>query len=81
MTEKIVHSFIVALEWRIFAFVITNLFLWITTGSFWTAAGLALILQVILFFAYTLWYFWRQELHMPFFPQFKLSKKQKRQVL
>lgn len=61
MREKFLHSLYASLEWRLVAYVITNAFLWLTTGSFWKAAGLALILQAILFVAYTLWYFVRHE--------------------
>lgn len=68
MTSKIVNSFLVSLEWRVIAFFITEIFLWITTGHFWAATGLALLLQAILFVAYTTWYFFRQELRMPLFP-------------
>lgn len=66
MREKIIHSLYASLEWRIIAFVVTNVFLWSTTGSFWKAAGLALILQSILFVAHTLWYFLRHELDLSF---------------
>ena len=68
MTTKIAHSFLVSLEWRIIAFFITEVFLWATTGHFWQATVLALLLQLILFVAYTFWYFFRQELHMPLLP-------------
>jgi hypothetical protein len=67
----------VSLEWRFFAFVITNIFLWVTTGEFWKAAGLALALQIILFVAYVIWHFFRNELHMPLFPE-RLTRKVKR---
>lgn len=60
--SKFAHTLLISLEWRIIAFVITNIFLWITTGSFWTATGWAFILQVILFVAYTAWHFFRCEL-------------------
>lgn len=68
MANKIVNSFLVSLEWRIIAFFITEMFLWATTGHFWKATGLALMLQAILFVTYTFWYFFRHELHMPLFP-------------
>ena len=68
MRRKLLHSVYASLEWRAIAYVITNIFLWITTGSFWAATGLALILQVILLFSHTLWYFWRRELQLPLFP-------------
>lgn len=61
MREKLVHSLYASIEWRLIAFVVTNLFLWATTGSFWKAAGLAVLLQVILFFIHTFWYFVRHE--------------------
>ncbi len=63
-----------SLEWRVFAFVITNIFLWITTGEFWTAAGLALMLQIILFVAYVIWHYFRNELHVPLIPS-RLSRR------
>jgi len=68
MANKIVHSFMVSIEWRLIAFFITEVFLWATTGHFWKATVLAFALQVILFFSYTIWYFFRQELRMPLFP-------------
>ena len=57
------HTLLVSLEWRLIAFFITNIFLWVTTGSFWTATGLAFALQLILFVSYTVWHFFRCELH------------------
>lgn len=80
MKEKVLHSLYTSLEWRFFAFVITNLFLWVTTGSFWTATGLALLLQIILFISYTFWYLWRCELHLPLFPQVFSQKKERPRV-
>lgn len=62
MREKILHSLLVSLEWRVYALIITNIFLWVTTGSFWVATGLAFLLQAILFVAYTVWFFLRHEL-------------------
>lgn len=62
MREKILHSLLVSLEWRIIAFFITNIFFWFNTGSFWVATGLAFLLQTILFIAYTLWFFLRHEI-------------------
>jgi hypothetical protein len=62
MREKMLHTFLVSLEWRLIALVITNIFFWITTKQFWTAAGLALLLQVILFACYLVWHFVRVEL-------------------
>jgi hypothetical protein len=68
MKGRVMRSVMVSLEWRVFAFIITNIFLWITTGEFWTAAGLALTLQIILFVAYVIWHFLRNELHVPLVP-------------
>lgn len=62
MKDKMLHSLVVSLEWRAIAFVITNIFLWATTHSFWVATGLAFVLQVILFVAYTIWFFFRHEI-------------------
>lgn len=58
----------VSIEWRVIAFFVTEIFLWTTTGHFWQATVLTFILQLILFFVYTFWYFFRHELHMPLFP-------------
>ena len=75
MATKFLDSFYASLEWRFFAFIITNIFFWVTTESFWHATGLALLLQVILFVFHTLWFFWRRELHMPLFPHRRKRKK------
>lgn len=61
MREKFLHSLYASVEWRFIAFLITNAFFWFTTGSFWKAAGLALILQIVLFVVHTFWYFVRHE--------------------
>lgn len=61
MKQKLLHSLYVSLEWRAIAFVVTNLFLWATTGDFWHATALALILQAVLFVVHFGWYFLRQE--------------------
>lgn len=68
MREKFMHTLLVSLEWRVIALVITNIFFWITTRHFWTAAGLALLLQFILFVSYLIWHFVRVELKLPLFP-------------
>ncbi|HCM43610.1 TPA: hypothetical protein DIS55_01500 [Candidatus Kaiserbacteria bacterium] len=70
MRNRVVRSFLVSLEWRAIAFVITNVFFWITTGHFWKAAGLALLLQLILFVAYLIWHLCRNELGTPPIPSF-----------
>lgn len=74
MKERMLRSLLVSLEWRVFAFIITNVFLWVTTGEFWKAAGLALTLQIILFAAYVIWHYFRNEMHVPLFP-FSLRKR------
>ncbi len=61
MREKLLHSLYASLEWRVIALVITNLFFWATTHSFWKATGLAFLLQAILWVAYLIWHFIRQE--------------------
>lgn len=68
MKGRVLRSVLISLEWRVFAFIITNIFLWITTGEFWTAAGLALMLQLILFVAYVIWHYFRNELQVPLLP-------------
>lgn len=75
MREKMLHTLLVSLEWRLVAFVITNLFLWVTTGQFWKAAGLAFLLQIILFVCYLAWHFVRVELSLPLFPGIARSSK------
>lgn len=77
MKERMVRSLLISLEWRAFAFVITNIFFWITTGHFWKAAGLAFTLQVILFAAYVLWHYFRNEMHVPLVPLFLTRNIQK----
>lgn len=73
MYSKLVRSIRVSLEWRVFAFIITNIFFWVTTGHFWEAAGLALTLQIILFAAYVLWHLVRHEMQAPLLPSFLTS--------
>lgn len=79
MREKVFHSLFASLEWRVIAFIITNIFFWITTDSFWTATGLALILQSILFIAHTTWFFLRHELGLHGFWGVDRGVAQKRQ--
>lgn len=73
------RSLMVSLEWRLFAFVITNIFFWITTGHFWKAAGLAFTLQVILFIAYVIWHYFRNEMQVPLVPTLLSDWIKKRQ--
>ena len=61
MQERFFHALFVSIEWRIVAFVVTNIFFWFTTHSLGKATGLALFLQLILFVVYTAWYFVRVE--------------------
>jgi hypothetical protein len=61
MKQRIVRSFVSSIEWRLIAFVITNLFLWFTSGEFWQATILALELQVILLVASFFWFLFRHE--------------------
>jgi len=67
MRTKVINSFLVSIEWRVIAFVITNIFLWVSTGDFWKATGLALVLQLVLFIVYVAWHFYRHELQKSFF--------------
>lgn len=62
MASRFLHSLYASIEWRIIAFLITNVFFWITTGSLVKATGLALALHLILFVAHTFWYFVHHEL-------------------
>lgn len=50
-----------SLEWRLYAFVITSGFLWVTTGELVLAAVQALGLQAVLFVGHTIWYYLRSE--------------------
>ena len=59
MGKELLKSFLFSLEWRAYAFTITTLFLWATTGHFAFAVGQALGLQIILLFAHSLWYYFR----------------------
>lgn len=61
MVRKIWSSVLFSLEWRIYAFAITSLFLWATTGHLASAAAQALGLQIVLFIGQTIWYYFRQE--------------------
>lgn len=78
MRKKIIRSLRASIEWRIFAFVITNIFFWVTTGHFWQAAGLALTLQIILFLAYVIWHLVRNEMHAPLIPSFLNGRSKRR---
>ncbi len=59
MAREILKSFLFSLEWRVYAFIITTLYLWITTGYLAFAALQALGLQVLLLIGHTLWYYFR----------------------
>ncbi len=61
MREKILNSILVSLEWRLYAFIITGLFLWATTGHLAFAAVQALGLHIMLFVGHTVWYYFRSE--------------------
>jgi hypothetical protein len=61
MREKLVKSVLFSLEWRLYAYIITILFLWATTGRLAFSAVQALGLQVVLFIGNTTWYYFRQE--------------------
>ena len=50
-----------SLEWRVYAYIITILFLWATTGRLAFSAVQALGLQVVLLIGNTTWYYFRQE--------------------
>ncbi len=60
MKQRLMKSLTVSLEWRVFAFIITELFFWATTGHLWQATILAIELQLILLVAHFGWYFVRQ---------------------
>jgi hypothetical protein len=60
MKERLMKSLAVSVEWRIIAFLITNIFLWLVTGEFWQSTVMALGLQAVLFFAHFGWYFIRE---------------------
>jgi len=65
MKQRLMKSLMVSIEWRVIAYIITNLFFWFITGTFWQATILALWLQLILFVAHFAWYFLREErLHL-----------------
>lgn len=60
MKQRLMKSLMVSVEWRIIAFIITNLFLWAVTGAFWQATIMAFGLQLLLFFVHFGWYFLRE---------------------
>ena len=60
MKERLLKSVAVSLEYRVFAFVVTELFLWATTGQFWQATILAFELQILLLIAHFSWYYIRE---------------------
>ena len=59
MRGKIFHSIMFSLEWRFYAYVITILFLWATTGQLAFAALQALGLQIALLIGNSTWYYFR----------------------
>lgn len=61
MKQRLMKSLMVSIEWRFFAFIITNIFLWAVTGALWQATVLALALQAVLFVGHFVWYFLREE--------------------
>lgn len=61
MKQRLLNAVYVSIEWRIIAFVITNVFLWIATGEFLQATVLALELHLVLLVTHFAWYFTRQE--------------------
>lgn len=61
MKQRILRSITVSLEWRVIAFIITNLFLWISTGKLFEATILALQLQLILLVVNVCWFYFRYE--------------------
>lgn len=65
MRKRLWHSLLLSLEWRAYAYVITNLFLWWTTGELWHATLMALGLQIILLAAHCVWYYFRGEKWQP----------------
>lgn len=63
MREKIFHSIMFSLEWRLYAYIITILFLWASTGQLAFAAVQALGLQIVLLIGNATWYYFRQDGH------------------
>lgn len=59
--KRFLHSMLISLEWRLWAFIITTAFLWVTTGELGFAALQAIGLQIILFAGHAIWYYWRSE--------------------
>lgn len=62
--ERLLKTAAVSVEWRIIAFIVTELFFWYTTGELWQATLYAIALQLILFLVHFGWYFLR-ETHNP----------------
>lgn len=61
MREHIIFSLKTSLEWRIIAFLITNIFFWVTTHEFWKATALAFELQAILLVVNFFWFFFKRD--------------------
>ncbi len=59
MASAIFKSFLFALEWRAYAFLITLAFFWVTTGTLVVAALQSLGLQILLLIGHTAWYYLR----------------------
>lgn len=57
--KKFLHSLAASIEWRLFAFLITGAFLWVTVGNFLKAAQTALALQVLLLAGHATWLYFR----------------------
>jgi hypothetical protein len=60
MKQRLLHSATMSLEWRVIAFIITEIFFLMTTGEIWQATILALELQLILLVAHFAWFFVRE---------------------
>lgn len=59
MRKRFISSAIASLEWRAIAFIITGLVLWVMTGHLGKATLAAVSLQVILFIAHMIWFYYR----------------------
>ncbi len=52
-----------ALEWRLFAFIISGLVLYAATGRLLESTLLSILLQIFLFIGHVVWYYYRGYTH------------------
>jgi hypothetical protein len=61
MKKRLLRSFLFSIEWRIIAFVITGVFLWVVTGELFQATMLSLGVHALLLVGHSIWLMVREE--------------------